>query len=76
MEGSLYWLVFRALAAIWLVRLACRALAPPGLGEEQGPGGGTGPVTLRLELGTSEGCEGGQRGDPGGGFLQQNNSQN
>ena len=67
-EGSLYWLVFRARAAIWLVRLDCRGLTgPPGKGfgeEQEGPGGGG--ATLRLEVGTRAGWEGGHRGEPGG----------
>ena len=54
MQGSLYWLVLRALAAIWLVRLGCLTLATPtGLGEEQGTGGATGPATPMLATPTS-----------------------
>ena len=66
MQGSLYWLLLRALAAIWLVRAVC--LPPTGLGEEQGPGG----ATLMAAVGTRVECEacrmevlGGHRGDPG-----------
>lgn len=72
-HGSwLYWLVFSARAAIWLVRLGCRARAPPctgagaGLGEcwaswgwEGGAGSRDTPTPLTL----------GHRGEEGT-FLQ------
>ena len=69
LQGSLYWEVLRALAAIWLVRLGWRPMVPgPGLGRPKpgGPGPGRG-------FGDARGCGAcapnveteGHRGDEG-----------